>query len=124
MIVFARQDSNVQPQAETRAAGLEEPVIVCRDCRAQVTDPSCRIQVDQSFSHTFANPQGHVFEIGCFDRAIGCVPASPACSKFSWFPGYHWKVGVCRNCAVHLGWIFVSDLDHFYGLILDKLIFP
>ena len=124
MVIFARQASNDQPQEEAGTTVLEDPVIVCRACRAHVTDPSCQIQIDQSFCHTFANPHGHVFEIGCFDRAIGCIPASPAYSEFSWFPGYHWKIGVCRNCASHLGWIFRSDQDQFWGLILDKLIFP
>lgn len=124
MYLVGRQGSDLQSREQNQAASLEGPAIVCRDCRHPITDPSCQIQVDGDFYHTFANPQGHVFEIGCFDKAAGCAPASPPFSEFSWFPGYLWKIGICRNCAGHVGWIFVADQDRFFGLILDRLIFP
>jgi len=80
--------------------------------------------MEGAFRHTFANPHGYLFEIGCFGDAWGCAPASPPSSEFSWFKGYLWKIGVCRGCSTHLGWVFLSDVHRFFGLILDKLIFP
>jgi hypothetical protein len=28
---------------------------------------------------------------------------------------------VCRGCRAHLGWLFRSEGDVFFGLILDRL---
>lgn len=106
----------------------DDPVILCRNCRNAVTKPEFRISVANGFSHTFANPAGHVFEIGCFSRADGCTAASPPSSEFSWFKGYVWHVGICRHCQAQLGWIFSSSTGTgragFFGLILDQLIVP
>jgi len=131
LYIFSKQDSEVLPREESQTSSLEEPIIICRNCHSHITKPACQIQVDGGFCHAFANPHGHVFEIGCFDSAPGCAPASPASSEFSWFRGYSWKIGVCRDCETHIGWIFIpdqtgSDLEkfRFFGLILDKLIFP
>ena len=102
----------------------EEKIIVCARCLFPVTDPSKQITVKGSFSHIFANPHGHVFEIGCFSDADGCISVSSKSDEFSWFLGFEWQIGVCKNCAVHLGWIFTSRDERFYGLILEKIIFP
>ncbi len=115
-------------QSETQTQEQEEPVITCRSCNVVVTKPEFQIEIDQRFSHTFANPSGHVFEIGCFSKAVGCVRGSAPSDEFSWFSGYVWTVGVCRNCQAQLGWVFSSAKDAapnlFFGLILDQLIFP
>lgn len=106
----------------------EEPVITCRNCMGPVTRPEYSIEINDGFSHTFANPHGHVYEIGCFSRADGCVKCSDTSAEFSWFTDYVWAVGLCRNCRVQLGWIFIpvrpGERDNFYGLILDQLRFP
>ncbi|MDA3788539.1 MAG: cereblon family protein [Desulfobacula sp.] len=124
MYIFSKQASKAKPRQESQTVSLEDPVIVCRNCNFHITRPSCQINMDGAFCHTFANPHGHVFEIGCFDSAPGCAPASPSSSEFSWFRGYDWKIGVCRDCETHLGWIFNSDQYRFFGLILEKLVFP
>ncbi len=119
-------ESDVQPETQTQEQ--EAPVITCRNCNAVVTKPDFQIEIDQRFSHTFANPHGHVFEIGCFSQAAGCVRGSTPSDEFSWFKGYVWTVGVCRNCQAQLGWVFSSTKgatpNRFFGLILDQLIFP
>jgi hypothetical protein len=102
----------------------EDPQILCRACSNAVTHPGFKILRDNRFSHTFANPYGHVFEIGCFSRAQGCVKASAESDEFPWFKGYRWSVGACRRCRTQLGWVFSSGRDTFYGLILDTLVFP
>ncbi len=109
----------------------EDQVIVCRACNNIITRPFYKIPVSSSFSHIFANPHGHVFEIGCFSRAEGCMEASGLSSEFTWFAGYSWKIEICRQCKSHIGWIFICDCENasgmpvqFHGLILDKLVFP
>ena len=100
----------------------EEPYILCRQCSQAITRPTDRISKQGAHQHTFANPHGIVYEIGCFRSATGCGYTGPATDEFSWFPGYEWRVAVCRSCLTHLGWVFAAaDRDRFFGLILDRL---
>ncbi len=81
-----------------------------------------RLAVAGSHQHVFANPHGHVFEIGCFTAAPGCAAVGLPTSDFSWFPGMIWQVAVCGACGRHLGWRYVQgDGGVFFGLILDRL---
>jgi hypothetical protein len=103
----------------------EEEYILCRQCHQAITQPAERIAMQGSHRHTFANPHGIVFEIGCFRNANGCGYAGPASDDFSWFAGYSWRVCFCTMCLTHLGWIFSLKGGHiFHGLILDRLIEP
>jgi hypothetical protein len=109
-----------QPETSTQ----DEKIIVCASCNYHITDPSKQIIVNQSFNHIFANPHGHVFEIGCFSQASGCILCSILSNEFSWFAGFSWQICICRYCSSHLGWGFSSDTKHFFGLIIEKLNFP
>ena len=103
----------------------EEEYILCRQCHQAVTRPAERITVQGSHHHTFANPHGIVFEIGCFKTARGCGYAGLPSFEFTWFSGYAWRVCYCTLCLTHLGWIFIADSgDSFHGFILDRLIEP
>ena len=130
MTTVCKDKTDIEIQEAADPVSKEEEVVICRICSSTITRPFHRIMVNKSFSHAFANPQGDVFEIGCFTKAEGCIPVSDSSSEFTWFPGYSWKIGACTGCAAHLGWVFSLDnpgsksLNHFYGLILDKLIFP
>jgi len=97
--------------------------ILCRQCRQIVTNAAERISVQGAHRHTFANPHGVVFEIGCFRAVQGCGYVGPATSEWSWFRGYRWRIALCSKCLVHLGWLYASGGgDSFSGLILDRLI--
>ena len=114
--------------AEKEAEGQEpeeEEYIVCRQCRHTITRPTERMAMQGSHQHTFANPHGIVFEIGCFKNATGCGYAGAATDEFSWFPGYSWRICFCSMCLTHLGWLFTSNAgDGFHALILDRIIEP
>ncbi len=100
----------------------KEKVLICAECNNQITSDKHRININGGHAHSFFNPQGIVFEIGCFDMAEGCRPVSLASDEFSWFPGYRWRIMCCDQCAVHLGWDFVKEgFSPFYGLILHRL---
>ena len=72
---------------------------------------------------SFKGPEGNVFEIACYRDAWGCAYIGPASSEFTWFSGYEWRIAVCANCHVHIGWRFVArDGAYFHGLIADRLI--
>jgi hypothetical protein len=114
----------LEKEAEERSPG-EEEYILCRQCQQAITKPADRIVMQGLHRHTFANPHGIVFEIGCFRSVTGCGYAGAASDDFSWFAGYSWRVSFCAMCLTHLGWMFSRmGSDIFHGLILDRLIEP
>lgn len=96
--------------------------IVCSACSQVITGDSERISINGSHEHTFANPQGIIFQIGCFASAAGCVQVGAATDQWSWFKGYYWKIVCCSICHSHLGWayLFAGEV-RFYGFILSRL---
>jgi hypothetical protein len=116
--------TTIEKEAEERSPEDEE-LILCRQCHQTIAKPTDRIVIQGAHRHTFANPHGIVFEIGCFRSIKGCGYAGVASDDFSWFAGYSWRVCFCTMCLTHLGWMFSrTGLDIFYGLILDRLIEP
>ncbi|MGE4535830.1 MAG: cereblon family protein [Desulfovibrio sp.] len=111
----------VEPRAGTGL--LDDPLLRCIACRAPITSESRRITVAGDHRHVFANPYGHIFEIGCFSAAPGCLGAGPVTSDFSWFPGTRWQTVLCTVCRLHLGWRYVPvSGGFFFGLILNRLV--
>lgn len=114
--------SVIEDELEDETLEIEE-YIRCRQCRNILASPDDRISVQGSHQHTFANPHGIVFEIGCFTAVKGCGHIGPPSDEFTWFAGYSWRVAVCLVCLTHLGWFFSSSgKESFHGLILDRLI--
>lgn len=102
-----------------------KPEILCRQCRQGVTDTGQRVTIQGGHRHTFANPHGIVFEIGCFREVRNCGVLGAPTGEFSWFSGYRWQIVICGTCLAHLGWLFTADASgHFFGLILDRLVIP
>ena len=121
-----KKDGRITPDLAEKEAPEQEPeeeeYILCRQCRQAITRPAERITVQGSHQHTFANPHGIVFEIGCFKAAQGCGYAGQPSIEFT---GYAWRVSFCTMCMTHLGWVFIADSgDSFHGFILDRLIQP
>jgi hypothetical protein len=112
-------------QEEDEEKKEEEKHILCAQCRAVITSPHERIEVQGAQERTFFNPYGIIFQIGCFRQARGCGYQGPAIEEFSWFPDYSWRIAICRSCLTHLGWLYSApDKESFCGLILDHLIQP
>jgi hypothetical protein len=100
-----------------------EEAILCRQCHQVLTNPSERTSIQGAHRHTFANPHGVVFQIGCFRSVRNCGYVGPATSEWSWFKGYSWRILVCSMCLTHLGWRYASTgNESFSGLILDRII--
>ena len=98
--------------------------ILCRQCRQLITVAAERITVQGFHQHTFANPKGIVYQIGCFGNANGCSYTGPLTSEWSWIKGFDWRIAVCSICRIHLGWLFVAaENEYFNGLILNQLYF-
>lgn len=95
--------------------------LCCSNCGAVITRESARVEIAGDHAHTFVNPAGLVFEIGCFRSAPGCEGVGARENFFSWFPGYAWRIELCRGCGSHLGWSY-GDRPDFYGLVLTRLV--
>jgi hypothetical protein len=104
----------------------EQEAILCRNCLLVVTDTSERLTVEGHHHHTFANPQGIVFDIGCFRRGVGCRYSGDLTSEMSWFRGFCWRFAFCGKCLSQLGWQFLPNTEGegFWGLILNRLVIP
>ena len=97
--------------------------ILCRQCHQIITSETERMAIQGSHLHTFANPNGIVFEIGCFEHSIGCAFSGHSSMEFTWFAGFSWRIAVCGMCLTHMGWLFESTGGRrFHGLILDRLL--
>ena len=99
--------------------------LLCRQCMFPITREANRTMVNGAHNHTFANPYGIVFEIGCFQNAAGCTVLGQPSGEFSWFPPNQWQTAICSSCLSHVGWRFSNYRQSiFFGLILDRLVMP
>lgn len=100
--------------------------LICAACGERITSIRERVAMNGTHSHTFTNPHGFTFDIGCFRSAPGCKPLGEATQAWTWFPGYAWRMAVCGGCGAHLGWGYEpapanAEAGGFFGLILDRL---
>jgi len=118
-----RDKGSGRPSAARKHHTKDEPkrAIFCKACGKEITAEKQAISINSSFRHTFFNPAGIVFELGCYRRASGCSAVGIPSSEFSWFSGYLWSFAICSGCKTHLGWYFESESDGFWGLILNRL---
>ena len=118
-----RQGSGLRPlgaEEEKREVGPIK-AIWCGLCGREVTGTDQKIAVHGTHAHTFFNPAGIVFELGCFRAAPGCRNVGEASAEFTWFAGHVWRIALCRRCNSHLGWFFEKGEQSFYGLILKNI---
>src|SRR5215470_19161246 len=125
--VIALRGTSHAPEALDRAstdAGAAEAhgrILACARCAAAVTTTSARRTVGGTHEHTFANPHGIVFRIGCFAEASCRAEGEPSL-YWTWFPGFAWRTEWCFLCGQHLGWVFENAAERFHGLVLDRLV--
>ena len=121
---FNPADEKAQESAVTRRLKEQQPDrwLYCRTCGAVIVHKSERIVMLGAHNHTFTNPSGMAFNIGCFASVIGCIQFGEETKEYTWFPGYAWILALCSGCGSHLGWRFRGGGTQFHGLILDQLI--
>lgn len=102
--------------------GEEKELFYCITCLRLITSGDQRIQVAGSHEHSFLNPGGCMYEIGCFQDAIGSVAQGVPTDEFTWFKGFRWRVAYCNRCFQHIGWQYLkNNQECFWGLILRLL---
>lgn len=126
--VLLRKDTDEVPGAsqprhdpDPESTTESERVFVCVACEQMVARRRDRIEIGGRHEHTFLNPAGIVYRIGCFARAPGAAGIGALSHEHTWFSGFVWQVAVCHGCAEHLGWAFTSEGSRFFGLIVDRL---
>jgi hypothetical protein len=115
-----RREDRAPSRDEARHA-KDERVLRCAVCAHTITTERARIEVSGAHVHTFVNPAGQEFTIGCFGEAPGCVGVGEVSAFWSWFSGHSWQAAACGRCGAHLGWLFRSAHRSFAGLILAAL---
>jgi hypothetical protein len=126
-VVFKRTGTFPGEAAETDVfAGKKqeqerEKAYICRFCGRVIALPADTIAVDGSHRHTFTNPAGVIYEIGCFSSARGCRVTGGPTLEFTWFSGYSWSFALCSGCGNHMGWYYQKEGSGFYGLVAAYL---
>lgn len=114
------------PTVVRRASDADDSErLLCAACAHPITSARARREVGGAHAHTFMNPAGLVFHIGCFAEAPGCTELGAPSTEWSWFPGAAWRIALCASCRTHVGWSFESgaaESGRFWGLILDRLV--
>ncbi len=114
-------DRPIVGMEQKESAQKEDTSLYCRACGRIITGRDQQILINGSHSHTFFNPAGIVYELGCFREACGCMTVGEATAEFTWFSGHAWRFALCLSCDTHLGWFFEMGEHSFYGLILIAL---
>lgn len=109
------------PEVEARTRAAPDAMLRCRRCDHAITPAAARVSRAGAHVHTRINPDGWVYQLGCFAEAPGCVTTGPATTEHTWFVGHAWRVALCAACGEHLGWRFEAAADAFWGLILERL---
>ncbi len=123
MKIICKESSKSIVKEKNRASDIIEggKNIFCVYCNNLITKQNFYTKVNDNHKHVFANPHGIVFEIACFKEAFGCTVLKDSSNEFSWFSGFVWQIVICNSCLNHLGWLFSSNSNSFFGLILEKL---
>lgn len=110
-----------QPDRESETDTTQERSILCKECGHRLTSHDQAVELEGKHEHTFFNPAGVLFEIGCFSDAPGAEVWGVPTTEFVWFPGYAWRFANCAGCHTHIGWQFLSGESSFFGLVLNRL---
>ncbi len=113
---------SIEPEPDIIEESKREHEILCKFCSNNITSPKESIEINGKYNHTFSNPAGNIFQIGCFLSAKGCINFGEPTSEFTWFSGFTWCYAICSTCFSHLGWFYESSNKYFYGLILKNLV--
>ena len=113
--------ANETTRADVAERSERERWVVCNACGGLVADGRAKTVVGGAFAHSFINPAGMIFRVGCFAEAPGARATGEASEHWSWFAGFKWQAGLCVACGRHLGWFFTGGERGFVALILDAV---
>lgn len=105
------------------AVTMPRRAVRCLACGHALTSTNAKTRVNGAHAHTFKNPSGIDYRVGCFRDAPGCRGVGDASDVWTWFPGYAWRIALCGACAVHVGWTFARTGEGvaFVALVLERI---
>ena len=113
-------DSAVQDDVAQKEES--DKALICVACSHVVTHERFKVSRGGAHQHSFTNPTGYVYQIGCFESAPGAMPLGEYTGEFTWFKDYAWCYADCGRCHNHLGWHFSGTRgSDFFGLRLDQI---
>lgn len=115
------ENRRVRIKSEKKFGSRDKHFILCRKCGNPITTSDCNIAVNEQYMHKFSNPEGVIYEIGCFSSADGCFIDGDPTLNHTWFEDFRWNYSFCSRCFTHLGWHYQRGDERFFGLILDHL---
>lgn len=117
------KETHVEREPERRGEldAAEDGWLRCTACGQPIAREKARIEVDGKHVHSFVNPAGHEYTIGCFAEAPGCAGEGEESTFWSWFPGFAWRIALCAACGAQLGWSFRREAGAFWGLIIERI---
>jgi len=59
--------------------------------------------------NSFVNSDGYVHDTLTVSKANGLVYQSSWSNRYTWFPGYSWRIASCEYCSKHIGWCYKSS---------------
>jgi len=111
----------LEKELEEEQKKADEDKILCAFCQWPITARKYRTVIHGNHIHTFSNPAGIIYTIGCFSVATGCRNLSTPTFEHTWFTGFSWQYAMCKGCDNHLGWSFHGQSSTFWGLIVDRI---
>ena len=113
-----------EPEIQTRTSPAQgDPANdwLCAWCFNRVASEKDRFTYEGKSEFSFRNPEGMLFYILTFSRALGCRRVGTPNLEHTWFPGHAWSACVCDRCGMHLGWHYTGPSE-FVGLIRDRIV--
>jgi hypothetical protein len=98
----------------------------CFACGGLITHSDRMVPVAGNSKHFFVNPAGVECNFLTFYSCTGAVALGEPMLADTWFPGFSWRMALCRRCGQHLGWyyeaVFTSEWPgEFWGILLSQL---
>ena len=93
---------------------------LCRQCSNPIANIGDEVSIgDIPIDTMQLNPHGFIHEIFTIRSAFHVIIVGSPVPADSWFPGYMWRLCICAECMLHLGWSYqnyTQDAIVFFGL--------
>jgi hypothetical protein len=99
----------------------------CSACGALITHSDRLCTISGKSRHRFVNPANIECDFRTFSSCQGAIALGNPTPQDTWFPGYGWRLALCRHCGQHLGWHYqaVSGATRpkdFWGVLVSQIV--
>lgn len=110
-----------------RIGGNGAKAYQCIGCGGLITHSDQLLAVEGGIRHSFVNPSGIEYEFHTFSSCPGAISLGEPTTDHTWFAGYCWRIALCRNCGLHMGWHYQAALRSdrprvFWGILVSSVV--